>query len=455
MNVLLRHIEIVNEFSLKAGADVSASQIMGLALDLFQGAIPIHVGLGFAVTSEGECQPCALRTSIDNEFRILESPEFYYWRCFEDVAEPIVFFVPEIRETSERWDDSEHSPWGIVTEMMSEVLGEKEFRESGFWVHFVPLRRNHGGYAGFLMLCCQKDSHPDDRDVDFETIQSQEQQFVQLAHRHIEAALERVCYLDEAVNHSRLEAELDAARAVQAALLPEETSLPGLELATYFRSASKASGDWYGFWFDERSRHAYFFIGDVTGHGVSSALLAGVACGAVNAAQYLFNKHQVFLELTSEQRLEMTATSLNDVILRTGKGFMMMTMALLCCQVETGNVTYLSAGHPPLLHLRKSRRDAKILSHPGPRLGFLDAPRFYPKKFTLEKGDSLVLYTDGLFCNDVPEEKQISIRSMGRNLKELSGAQQILGRLLDDYHVTLGDKNPDDDLSLIVIGRPQ
>ena len=67
-------------------------------------------------------------------------------------------------------------------------------------------------------------------------------------------------------------------------LLPQQMSMPHIEVAGFYAPASQTGGDWYGCHYDEASRIAYFFVGDVTGHGFPSALITGGASGAVSAA---------------------------------------------------------------------------------------------------------------------------------------------------------------------------
>jgi len=77
---------------------------------------------------------------------------------------------------------------------------------------------------------------------------------------------------------ARLELELETTAAVQKALFPK--SLPevsNLKFHTYFASATRAGGDWYGF-MTKISGYLYILIGDVTGHGAPAALVTATAC---------------------------------------------------------------------------------------------------------------------------------------------------------------------------------
>ncbi|MEY3903708.1 MAG: hypothetical protein RL189_3014, partial [Pseudomonadota bacterium] len=111
--------------------------------------------------------------------------------------------------------------------------------------------------------------------------------------------------LENARERAVLDAEMSAAVAVQSTLLPPSMKSVGYELATYYRVAERVGGDWFWHSCDERTGVVYVYIGDVTGHGVPSALLTGVICGAVASLESEFTKSPVVIN--SEERLLATA----------------------------------------------------------------------------------------------------------------------------------------------------
>ena len=74
--------------------------------------------------------------------------------------------------------------------------------------------------------------------------------------------------------------KLEAAKTVQEAILVPPTDVPHVKTFYGYEAAEKTGGDWFGNYFHEKENLLFSLIGDVTGHGVSSALLTAAAAGA-------------------------------------------------------------------------------------------------------------------------------------------------------------------------------
>lgn len=229
---------------------------------------------------------------------------------------------------------------------------------------------------------------------------------------------------------ARFEAELEATLAVQHALLKDIPFIPGLEIAAYYQAASQVGGDWYGFYADEAHNRIFFLVGDVTGHGIPSALITGVVCGAVYSGEKRASMLAGNTKYDAAKRLRDMATVLNDVILQTGRGDKMMTMVFLSLDLATGEMCYLNAGHNAGFWCQSEENAVRGLLIPGNRLGYCEEPTFGVKSFKLNPGDKVLLYTDGLIENKGPSGALIPEKKLRRMMQETGTATELKEKIV-------------------------
>ncbi len=185
---------------------------------------------------------------------------------------------------------------------------------------------------------------------------------------------------------SDYERQLGIGLTLQRALTPRVAEVPGLDLASAYRPAGRAAligGDWFDAVTVGPGRAA-IVVGDVAGHGMSaSADAAGV-------------RHTTRACLAGDDDLVTAMRSVDD-LLSSSPERPCSTAAVVSLDVETGDGALVLAGHPPPV-IRRADGSAFVLEvSPGPLLGFglwADAdPTLH--RFRLDRGDILVLYTDG------------------------------------------------------------
>jgi serine phosphatase RsbU (regulator of sigma subunit)/PAS domain-containing protein len=193
--------------------------------------------------------------------------------------------------------------------------------------------------------------------------------------------------LDEALH---LETQRETASALQAAALPR--TLPSsdrLGLAAGYRAASEGTqvgGDWYDA-FELQSGRIALVVGDAAGHGLHAAALMTQMRNALRAHLFdSFGPSESIAKLSSfiaSQEPEAFAT-------------------IICVEVDpiTGEGIWASAGHPAPILLRRSGTSRHLHGKPAPPIGSADPQspdRPIEHPFTLNAGDRLVMFTDGLF----------------------------------------------------------
>ena len=193
--------------------------------------------------------------------------------------------------------------------------------------------------------------------------------------------LENARLLQEEREKRRLEEELDVARAIQQDLLPS-----GLPSEGWFRAAGSSitSHQVGGDYFDVRPIGADTFacaIADVSGKGVSAALLAALLQGA-----FLF---------ASEAGPEIgdLLSRMNRFLNERAKGEKYATL-FYCTVTRSGELRWSNAGHPRPILVRGS--ELRMLESTGLPLGMLDIASYETQKLQLLPGDKIVMYSDGL-----------------------------------------------------------
>jgi anti-sigma regulatory factor (Ser/Thr protein kinase)/putative methionine-R-sulfoxide reductase with GAF domain len=187
-----------------------------------------------------------------------------------------------------------------------------------------------------------------------------------------------------AINGRLTEQERGLADAMQRSLIPQVPDLPGLTLEARYLPAAEAKlgGDWYDAFLLAGGRVA-LAIGDVSGRGFHAAALMGQLRSGLRACVMAERSPAVALERLSNllRQLEPGRTA---------------TLAYLSLDPQGGAIELVGAGHPPPLIVRPDGRRGYLEFPAGVPLGAVRQPRYDAVEGTLEPGDTLLLYTDGL-----------------------------------------------------------
>ncbi|HVR08015.1 MAG TPA: PP2C family protein-serine/threonine phosphatase [Thermoanaerobaculia bacterium] len=246
-----------------------------------------------------------------------------------------------------------------------------------------------------------------------------------------------------------LRQELETARAIQSSLLPAALPrLPGLDLAVRYVPAAEVAGDLYDF-LPAPGNRLGVLLADVSGHGVPAALVASmvkIAAAAQAADAAAPGKMLTGMSHIFHRRL------------RT----QFITATYLCLDLDAGSLRWASAGHPPPLLLRRGR--VRELKSAGPILGRLARSDYAESRTSLEAGDRLVVFSDGIPEAAAPsgelfgdDRLQVFLAEHGQ-LSPDAFAGALLSRLEEWSHPGPPGASPDrgaqgfaDDLTLVVL----
>ncbi len=192
---------------------------------------------------------------------------------------------------------------------------------------------------------------------------------------------------------ARLQGEVNLAATLQRSILPMPTiELPGIQGLANLLTSSEVGGDYYDY-YKVGGHHSILLIGDVSGHGVA----AGTMVGAAKAGVYPLIHEGV----TSPSEI---LNSLNETMRVTAQQSLLMTMACLSLDARNGKLVFANAGHVLPYLLRNQAQHWEMLEASGLPLGkSVDSDYLETAiDLTLEVGDRLFLYTDGLVEEESP-----------------------------------------------------
>lgn len=235
-------------------------------------------------------------------------------------------------------------------------------------------------------------------------------------HLLLRDARQQLAHQLSSINH-----ELELAREIQMSIMPRETPrIDGMEIAARFLPMSSVAGDFYDF-IGADARHVGALLADVTGHGLSAALIASMLKVALPVqARYASDPAKVL-------------SGLNQALCGMFSQYY-VTCAYIFVDMDAKTLSYAGAGHPPLLLWRKSTGRVTELLHNGLMLGLFPDANYSALQVPLESGDRIVLYTDGIVEAANASDEQYGTERLKRFLeaKESLGAEGFAESLLEE-----------------------
>ena len=251
--------------------------------------------------------------------------------------------------------------------------------------------------------------------------------------------LENARLLEEEREKQRLEQELDIARIIQQDLLPNQLPSEG-----WFRAAGSSipsrmvGGDYFDVREVSPERYAAV-IADVSGKGVSSALLAALLQGAF------------LLASEGASQLEQVMAHINHFLNERTKGEKYATV-FYCTIDRNGMLRWSNAGHPKPLVVRESGETVP-LETTGMPLGLLGIGSFDVEAIQLQNGDKVVIYSDGLSEAENSEgeffDRQALKATIDANAKR--GCAELHGKLVQAVEDFTEGSVLSDDITLLVL----
>jgi sigma-B regulation protein RsbU (phosphoserine phosphatase) len=241
---------------------------------------------------------------------------------------------------------------------------------------------------------------------------------------------------DHRLNLKRLETELAEARTFQESLLPDrETIVNGVAVCCRYTPCSALGGDLYDYVAATAGQTA-LLIADVSGHGVSAAMLTGIVKSAFHASHVDgFDPSAVVQRVSTG----LAAFGANRFV----------TLVAVLISPGERQLRYVNAGHPPIVLWGNARAPVWL-----PRTGPLISPALTTSTWDspivpIGEGDHLLLYTDGVWETLADDDGRAEGRLSSILERESEGGAALVDAILRDVLQNLAGRPQPDDLTLV------
>lgn len=298
------------------------------------------------------------------------------------------------------------------------------------------------------------------------TVTSQLEQFSHQSEQSFDSTLNEVTLVSESLNYlksrqeeyneeqkreqkrsNRRMADLLQASEIQKSLI--KTAFPvfperkEIDLFAIYKPARVVSGDLFDYFFINND-NLLFTIGDVSGKGVPAAIFMSVSQtiiknnATVKKARNIVNKANVELFTNNHHQF-------------------FLTLFLGVLNVKTGELNYCNAAHTPTFILKQDGSIIELKQAHGLPLGLYPDKKYSDSKITLKKGDSIILFTDGVTELQDINRLQFGVERFKESVSQLSGlkSEEMIKRIEKSLNLFKGEVEQNDDLSLLIIKYTQ
>ena len=256
----------------------------------------------------------------------------------------------------------------------------------------------------------------------------------------------------ETAERERIATELDVAKDIQNGMLPKDfPAREDFELFATMTPAKEVGGDFYDFYFLDET-HLAITVADVSGKGISAALFMVISKTILNNFAETFYK---------QNGLAPVVAAANEQLCANNEAMMFVTVFIGVLDLETGEFTYVNAGHnPPVIyHAQENHCDFMDVKK-NFVMGPMDGIPFVEQKIILSKGDLIFIYTDGVTeALNVNDEEYLPDRLI-KFMNETdcrADLQTLLKNIRGDVSKHVGEAAQSDDITMFALrfnGKP-
>ncbi|MCB0480761.1 MAG: PP2C family protein-serine/threonine phosphatase [Flavobacteriales bacterium] len=331
--------------------------------------------------------------------------------------------------------------WDCDPELIEELLAYKDITSLGmakqeklrFFDMLVPVLHK-GNHLGFLLL----------KDLEAETHAVsnliKNLNYIQSLANIVTVAIENKRMAKAQLAQEGLKRELELAERIQKALLPNK--LPNndtIKATAYHQSYGHVGGDYYDIVKTGRSTY-YFCIADISGKGVSAALL--------------MSNFQAAFRATVRQNLTLfqIVNDLNQIVVESSQGEKFITLFLGKYESDVRELEYVNCAHPPAILFNEKMMLELKSTVPG--LGMVDDfPKFDVETFTLSPGTMLTCYTDGIIEIENEAGDQYGVPRLKKSIEAFRNQplEQFIEFIAADIEKFVGEEVANDDIAALNI----
>ena len=267
-------------------------------------------------------------------------------------------------------------------------------------------------------------------------------------------ALQTAIAAENAVNHqrhleyARVAQDLEAARAIQQSLLPQQMpEIAGYSLAARSDACYSVGGDYLDV-VSEPDGSLLIVVADVAGKGLASALVCTAFRSAFRAlARQSLTLRELAARL-SQQHWEEGAEARRRYV----------TAIFVRLDAVTGELECVNAGHNPGMVLLPGEAAARMVDASGTPLGLLPGARYATERMSFPQGARMLLYTDGLtevFREDDEEFGIERLQEVFAGSEAAAGAGPLLSTVWEALEAFTGSAPQQDDMTAVALCRSE
>ncbi len=264
--------------------------------------------------------------------------------------------------------------------------------------------------------------------------------FIQTIANIIVVAIEKKRLLLEAIERERMKKEMETAAKIQQMLIPDISSLPldkRTKAAAFYLPHYELGGDLYDFGMIS-NKEFYFAIADVSGKGLSAAMLMSNFQANLRA-QFSLNI-----------KLEEIIKNLNEIIIRISKGSHFITLFVAKYNIAKRKLIYINAGHHPPILYDKTTKKIKLLTEGSVGIGMLDKiPKIEAGRIRIVNPSKLLLYTDGVAEISLHNQSDFGFRKLVQLTATDQDIQQTIDNIIKTLNLSKDNNRLFDDVTLL------
>ena len=255
-------------------------------------------------------------------------------------------------------------------------------------------------------------------------------------------AIENTKLIDKQIQAEAVERELETARKIQRKLLPNVLpAYDDLDIAAFILPAKVVSGDYYNI-HKLNDHQSLFVIADVSGKSISAALIVSIIDSCLDTQ----------MKCSDTIDLQKTVEILNRVLIDSTTLDKFATCWFGLYDHKSKKLISINAGHNAPLLFRKNLNDPIKLIKGGIILGSMELP-FVSEEVELQRGDTLVIYTDGITEAWNKKEEEYEEERLVNSIRSAKNgsAKETLNIIIEDVTKHVDHAEQSDDLTCYVI----
>jgi serine phosphatase RsbU (regulator of sigma subunit) len=261
--------------------------------------------------------------------------------------------------------------------------------------------------------------------------------------QEISLAIQNYFLQKDIVKREKLEQEIQLARQIQKTFLPDSLPvLPGWQIQTRWETALEVGGDFYDIIFLPNHRVG-LVIADVADKGLAASLYMTVSRTLIRAFGQTIPDPGGILN------------AVNNLLVGDTPSGMFVTAVFAILDLKTGKLIFANAGHNRPIVIRSQKSLTEELPQGDMALGVMEDVQYRNMEFSIEPGDLILFYTDGLTETFSLEDEQYGVTRAIDFLKQ--NHHLNINEILDKLDLELYDfregQPPSDDLTLIGLKR--